>query len=120
MDYVKFYQMVAKEFDEATAVCAVVAATVLYTKKIKTRHMNKKGLFTEEVIKTLHDKLFEHREVDPVLCFACVLAWKEYRDRIALEGLGGCVVIAFDVLVKEHLEELKGYVKEPENEDQDI
>lgn len=120
MDYVKFYQTVVKEFDEATAVCAVVAATVLYTKKIKTRHTNKKGLFTEEIIKTLREKLFEHREVDPVLCFACVMAWGEYCNRISLQGLGGCVVIAFDVLVKKHLEELKEYVKGTENEDQDI
>lgn len=44
----------------------------------------------------------------------------ECRGFIALEGLGGCVVIAFDVLVKKHLEELKGYAKGPENEDQDI
>ena len=120
MDYVKFYQMVAKEFDEATAVCAVVAATVFLAKKIKTRHMNKKGLFTEEVIKTLHDKLFKHREVDPVLCFACVLAWDEYCDRISLQGLGGCVVIAFDVLVIKHMAQLNRHVEEPENEDQDI
>mgnify|MGYP000920217011 CR=1 FL=1 len=113
MDYVKFYQMVAREFDEATAVCAVVAATVLLNKKIKTRHTNTKGLFTSEVIGTLREKLFEHREVDPVLCFACVMAWGEYCDRISLQGLGGCVVTDFGVLVIKHVAQLNRHAKGP-------
>ena len=113
MDYVKFYQMVAREFGKTTAVCAVVAATVLLAKKTKPRHKKNKSLYVAEVIESLRKKLFIHWSVDPVRCFACVLAWDEYCDRISLQGLGGCVVTDFGVLVIKHVAQLNRHAKGP-------
>lgn len=112
MDYVKFYQTVAREFGTTTAVCAVVAATVLLAKKTKPRHKKNKSLYVAEVIESLRKKLFIHWSVDPVRCFACVLAWDEYCDLLAQQDLGDCTAVAFGPLVIKHMAQLNRHVEE--------
>lgn len=83
-------------FDEMVKVVGMQA--IMHSTRIKAKHLAK-GEFQSKVCGKFASLLGEDDQ-SASRAFAGVMACEEYDQRVSLEGLGGCVVIPLDVLLK--------------------
>ncbi len=102
MNFIKVFKEIKKDFGEDVAIITSIILAINYSKKIKPKHLQGKGLFAEEVIKKAKTVLYS---IDPEIVNTAITCWKctpEFITTNDLEGLGGCKKKSFKQLVTEY------------------